>query len=336
MRLSATLFKRGSTYYMKWVDPGTGRWRRLSLKTTRRREAEQLKAVKEEHLRAATFGVTQERREPTPKDAWTDYVELTQKSAATYKGERISWFRFFEWHPAADLSRVSRHHVTRWREHLRNEGLAPVSVNTHLANCSAVWTHLRRLQLTDTENPFKGVERLRTKKRETRFHEWDKVEDMLRRAKEAGDRNIVLAIVLGAMAGMRRNEITRARWEHIDWKTGKFWVAGTKNDYSAAFVPLHDRLRVELEPYKKAKGAIIARRDGRPLASNSIAMYWTEAKRRYGLSGTLHQLRHSFATHLLDLGYPIAQVARVLRHGSVRSTERYADVRGVEVSIDRF
>jgi len=51
---------------------------------------------------------------------------------------------------------------------------------------------------------------------------------------------------------------------------------------------------------------------------------------------TPHQLRHSVATHLLNKGYGIEQIAVFLRHSNDSATRRYANLKGVKLTIDAF
>jgi integrase len=61
---------------------------------------------------------------------------------------------------------------------------------------------------------------------------------------------------------------------------------------------------------------------------------WTTLRKKVGLQDARwHDLRHSFATRLLDLGYSMKDIAIMLRHSSTRPTERYADLRVLKVRI---
>ena len=61
----------------------------------------------------------------------------------------------------------------------------------------------------------------------------------------------------------------------------------------------------------------------KPYACITIA--WVTARRRAGLENLrIHDLRHSFASFLINNGRSLYEVQRILGHSSARMTERYA------------
>jgi integrase len=204
--------------------------------------------------------------------------------------------------------------------------------------CKIVINHLIRLEAFDKANPFSRVKPL-PESREVKYLDWQVVKALVDGAAPFGQ-DIHLVFILGAYAGLRKDEILRARWEHVDWPQGRLLVDGTKTTASRDYVPLHDLLRASLEPYRQESGWIV--RPEKEVSGKAHCYRWnwraqwaavcTAAK----VECTPHQLRHSVATHLLDMGYTLQQVAVFLRHATDIPTRRYADLKGVRLTIDKF
>jgi len=62
---------------------------------------------------------------------------------------------------------------------------------------------------------------------------------------------------------------------------------------------------------------------GEKLSENSLRYIITKVFKRVGLKVTPHQLRHSYATSLLNAGAPIADVSELLGHASLSTTQIY-------------
>jgi integrase len=141
------------------------------------------------------------------------------------------------------------------------------------------------------------------------------------------DENITAAksIRLLLLTGARRNEITHAKWEHVDWEKGTLLVPMAKSG-KPRIITLSVSALALLASVEKLVGnpyIFPSPITGRPSAS--IYFPWNRIRKRAGLPDVrLHDLRHSFASYLVNAGKELYIVQKLLGHSHARSTQRYA------------
>ena len=73
---------------------------------------------------------------------------------------------------------------------------------------------------------------------------------------------------------------------------------------------------------------------GRQYSSRSIGLIMQHCKKKAGITkkGSIHAIRHSFATHLLEGGTDILSIKDLLGHNSLRTTMIYTHVSKKHIS----
>ena len=129
--------------------------------------------------------------------------------------------------------------------------------------------------------------------------------------------------------GMRLGEILGLTWTQVDLKKGLIRVERTKSGLSR-IIPINSALY-------EALGALTGHNAGASLFKNaktgkpltSVKTAFLAACRRAGISGLrFHDLRHTFASRLVESGADIITVKELLGHSSVKITERYTHSQG--------
>lgn len=141
-----------------------------------------------------------------------------------------------------------------------------------------------------------------------------------------------MALTTAYAAGLRISEVCRLRVEDIDGKRGLIHVRLGKGGKDR-FVMLSERLLKMLRGYwsqvRPGHGWLFpGRRNGTHLNPSAVRWALAEAVNRAKLKKRVsaHTLRHSFATHLHELGSDVRFIQVVLGHASIRTTARYTQV----------
>ena len=132
-------------------------------------------------------------------------------------------------------------------------------------------------------------------------------------------------------AGLRISEAVALKVTDIDSKRGLIRVEqgkGRKDRYAMLSPRLLDVLRRYYRATRPPDYLFPSWRQDRHLSSTSLQMACREAALRARIAKrvTVHTLRHSFATHLLENGTDIRVIQVLLGHTRIDTTARYAAV----------
>ena len=126
-------------------------------------------------------------------------------------------------------------------------------------------------------------------------------------------------------AGLRREEVTSLQIRHIGTKALRLRGKGSRD----RTVPLTDELAEALKPFCNGKST-----NDLVLGVGEGVIYRT-VKRYSKLAGKPelkpHDLRHSFATRLLERGVDLITIKQLLGHSSVATTQIYTQVAGIHL-----
>jgi integrase/recombinase XerD len=131
--------------------------------------------------------------------------------------------------------------------------------------------------------------------------------------------------------GLRCGELLRLLPDHVD-EDRKLLVIKQAKGRKDRIVPLSEKIAVMIREYKiihkPQRYLFEGQRRGEQYDERSLQQVLRHAVERAGISKpvTLHWLRHSYATHLLESGTDLRYIQEILGHSSSRTTEIYTHV----------
>lgn len=131
--------------------------------------------------------------------------------------------------------------------------------------------------------------------------------------------------------GLRCGELLALQPHHIDSKRNIVLLKNSKGKKDR-IVPLSlkilELLREYYKVYKPKKYLFEGQKEGAPYDARSIQLVLKQALHKTGIKkpATLHWLRHSYATHLLENGTDLRYIQELLGHNSSKTTEIYTHV----------
>jgi len=150
--------------------------------------------------------------------------------------------------------------------------------------------------------------------------------------------HLMLSLAYGC--GLRAGEVVRLRAGDIDGAQGIIRIVQAKGRKDRNVMLPGDLLALlrqwwQVRPKRRDKGVAMEQRwlfpgsrPGRPITTRQFSRLFHEAAASAGITKpvTLHTLRHSFATHLLERGTDIRHIQALLGHHKLDTTARYTRV----------
>lgn len=137
-------------------------------------------------------------------------------------------------------------------------------------------------------------------------------------------------LMLAYSGGLRVSEVVSIRTYQIDSKRMTIFIkqAKGKKDRIVTLSPvLLIMLREYASDYKPAKNGYLFEGSaaGMPYSTRSLQEVLQAAKIKAGIMkpGSIHSLRHSFATHLIEKGTDVTMIQKLLGHNDLKTTLRY-------------
>jgi site-specific recombinase XerD len=209
--------------------------------------------------------------------------------------------------------------------------LSPASRARKQASLASFFAWAYRQALIDA-NPMARIERVKLDPPLTRGVNAEKIEDILAVIPAAEKRDRLLFRLL-AETGLRISEALKVYVEDLDLAPdNEHLIVQGKGGRQRSVLLDDPRLIRQVRTYLRAAGfrhglLFRAEKNGRggPLSYQAVQKRWAAYCAKAGVECTLHQLRHSHATELLNGGVSIVTILKRLGHRNLQTTLCYAE-----------
>ena len=214
---------------------------------------------------------------------------------------------------------------------LGRAGLDPRSIQRHLSATRKFFRHLTDHGIVDA-NPCTDLKAPRARRKLPRTLDPDQVLQLLEiRGLAPLDIRDRAMLELCYSSGLRVSELADARWERLDREQGLLRVVGKGNKERIVPVGRHalaalQEWRCTLTTFSTAESRyIFITAKGRPLGVRAIQKRIGKRALSQGLGQHVHphQLRHSFASHILESSGDLRAVQELLGHANLSTTQIY-------------
>jgi site-specific recombinase XerD len=221
------------------------------------------------------------------------------------------------------LSEIQRRHVQAFQAELVHAGHKPASVNRYMALVKYIFSLAERWEVID-KSPAKGVSKLEENNHKERYLTQEETQRLLHELTVCQSRVVPDLIEFLILTGARKSEAAHARWSDVDFERAA-WTIPLSKSGKARHVPLScGALRVlERRQHVDSEYVFPNPKTGLPL--QHFHNTWDRIRKRAGLPDVrIHDLRHNFASLLINSGRSLYEVQKLLGHADISTTQRYA------------
>ena len=293
--------------------------------------------LKRKHLQSTPVGPEKEKAAPLPQlagrnlgeansEALQRFIEMlklksySNSTISTYRNEFLQLLQLLRNKPVDELSAGD---IKRYLVYSMNT----LGISEHTAHSRINALKFYFEQVLHREKFFWEIPRPKKRTQLPKIFSQDEVAAII---KSISNKKHKTMLMLAYSAGLRVSEVVHLKTYHIDSNRMSIFIEGAKGKKDR-MVSLSPVLLVMLRDYAKQyrpdkKGWLFEGQEkGSPYSARSLQEVLQQAKVKAGIvrPGSMHSLRHSFATHLVEKGTDVTMIQKLLGHNDLKTTMIY-------------
>jgi integrase len=224
------------------------------------------------------------------------------------------------------LDEITPRMIGEAHEEMKLRGYAMAMCNRLPVLMGIMFNLARRMKVQGaSSNPARSVKLFQVNNVKERFLTAEEVQRLRGVLEECPYAQMRVIVPLLLMLGCRKRELLDAQWTHVDLER-RVWHIPMSKSGRARNIPLSSSAIEVFRSLERWEGCPYVVPNPATLRPwGNLHHQWDAIRKRAGLAGVrIHDLRHSFASNLVNSGRSIYEVGRLLGHTQVKTTQRYA------------
>ena len=322
---------KGYLAELNFTDPETDQ-RIRERKTFHRLDlAQEWRTTRKADILRGEIRRTKKKAPPRPFNEFADeYLEKwskVEKEPASYIRDTHSMKHLKDYFGKKPIVTIKRRDVEQYVAHRKATVAMPGTINRELSCLKNMLRKAVDWEYIET-NPAWGVRQQREEVQEFGFL----LEGESCRLINECPPHLQPIVIVALNTGMRRGELLSLQWQDVDFNKGDkglIAVRKTKN-HETRYIPINALVRETLLALPrnitggKSISFVFAKSTGEGLKSIRNGFEAAVKRAEIGKHIRFHDLRHTFASHLVMRGVDLRTVAKLMGHRDIRVTMRYA------------
>lgn len=225
------------------------------------------------------------------------------------------------------LNQITRQQIQSFHTALLAEGLSPASCDHHIKVIKHSFNLAIDWGLLTDKNPAARVPLFNRDNKVEHYLDEHQLEKLLTVLRNDENRTVCQIALFLLSTGARLNEALQARWDQID-RQSRVWRIPATNSKSKRIrsVPLNDSALAILKQLDtEGKFDCLFVNLETENAYTTIYKVWLRLRKEAGVPHLrIHDLRHQYASFLVNSGRTLFEVQQILGHSDPKVTQRYS------------
>jgi site-specific recombinase XerD len=211
--------------------------------------------------------------------------------------------------PHTNIRKIDVNVINKYLLYLRRKGNKPATINSKMSYLSSI-LHYAYYNGYIGNKPFIPFERVKACK--DKFLSSEEVQEIIDYCTAHDLKELYQIIQIGLNTGLRIDNILSIKPEDIDNNYLRVWQNKTNHPYS---IPLNKSMQDLFKDFT-----------GFTLNYQQVYYQFKVLKQSLQLDSnvTIHTLRHTFCSNLIQKGVPVAIIQKLANHQNIQTTMRYA------------